>query len=409
MLQIPKTSDKLKRFSLDPASIVASVKKREIEKAEKPTRQQKKRRKAQRSWAVFAAIFGLPTLLTIVYFLLIASDQYGSTADFSVRGSDAPSGDILGMMSGMPSTSTANSADSHIVTTFILSRELVEDLDKEIDLRKIFSRPEADYFAALDPKVSIEDLVKYWSRRVSVYYDTYTGIIQLEVRAFRRDDAHLVATHVMKMSEKLVNEISRKARDDAVRDSKIEVGLAETRLRKARAAIAKFRNNQTTVDPVKLAETKQTILSQLDGQLVKLRTELNGALATMSEKSPRVIDIRQQIGAVKKQLDDEKSKLALQKGGSGAVLSKVLSQYEELKVDQEFAQKAYVQAQAALDAAKMTAMRQNRYLATIVHPRVSEEAQYPERLRWILIVAFGSFMAWGILMLGVAAVKEHMA
>ena len=63
--------------------------------------------------------------------------------------------DTMGQLTGIPSLHQAQ--DAIIVTDYIRSRALVDKLDKEIDLRAIFSRPEADFASRLDPVVAIRE------------------------------------------------------------------------------------------------------------------------------------------------------------------------------------------------------------------------------------------------------------
>ena len=76
------------------------------------------------------------------------------------------------------------SQDTQIVADYIRSRAMVEALGKSLDLRQIYSRDDADYFSRFDRTDSIEDLEKYWRKRVDVKIETLSGIVSVDVRAF---------------------------------------------------------------------------------------------------------------------------------------------------------------------------------------------------------------------------------
>ena len=76
----------------------------------------------------------------------------------------------------------------------------------------------------------------------------------------------------------------------------------------------------------------------------------------------------------------EAERVALGVGGSDdASLSEVVGDFEELKIDLEFANTAYIQTMAAVTAARAEARRQSRYLAPHVAPTLAEQSLYPRR------------------------------
>src|SRR5438094_1052357 len=84
----------------------------------------------------FWAIVGLPTLLAGVYFFAIASDLYSSEVKFVVRG---PSKGPTSAISAMLSSSSVVSEDSYAVHEYVMSRDVVRRLEREVDLRGLLS------------------------------------------------------------------------------------------------------------------------------------------------------------------------------------------------------------------------------------------------------------------------------
>lgn len=411
MLEIPNSAERLKRLALDPSVFTGDDGKDDagIERKRGRAKAREKQTKPRKNWSFIFCVL-VPGILAALYYFIIAADQYAAQSRFAIRGPESSSGgpDLLGIVTGMGS-STSTSSDAYIIIEYIYSRELVEDLDKRINLRKIYSRDEADYFASFNPKSSIEDFIKYWKSMVTIYYDATGGILELEVKAFTAEDAKLVSEHVIAMSERLINNLSRKVRDDAVSEAKSELARAENRLRLARTAIAGFRETTRMLDPSQAAVAEEGIVTKLQTELVTQRAELATLQNTMSETAPRVKFVRSKVDALQKQIDDERVKIAIRErsGGKGS-LTNQLKMYEELATEREFAQKAYISALASIERARIEADRQQRYLTVFVHPRTPEEALYPERLRWALIIFAGLFLLWGIGSLAIASIKDHM-
>ena len=100
--------------------------------------------------------------------------------------------------------------------------------------------------------------------------------------------------------------------------------------------------------------------------------------------------------------------MALKTTGSGDSLTKQLKTYEDLQTEQGFAEKAYLSTLASMERARVDADRQQRYLAVFISPSVPEDALYPERLHWIIIITLGSFIVWGISSLTMAGIRDHI-
>src|SRR6201981_3398579 len=88
-------------------------------------------------------IVGLPTLVAGVYYFAIASDLYLSEAKFIVRSPKQVQTNSIGAL--IQSTGLARAVDdTAVVEDFIMSRDAVRRLERENDLRVLFSRPEGD-------------------------------------------------------------------------------------------------------------------------------------------------------------------------------------------------------------------------------------------------------------------------
>ena len=351
----------------------------------------------------------LPTLLSVIYFGLIAADQYSSEVKFSIRGSEKAGGsDLLGMVTGLPSANSTVT-DSYIIIEYIHSRELVEKLQQLIDLRKIFSSDKADWFVRFNPNETIEEFVEYWKWMANVQFDSSTNIIAVEIRAFTPKDAQRVAAAVLEASEKLVNELSERVRRDAVRFADQEVKHAEARVRKNRLKMLKFRDLRQEIDPVKKAESRLTLLATLNQQLVTKKTELANLKLYVKNKSPTVSVLENEISSLEKQI-------VLERAGPGALLNRngyplklslLLADYEEIMIDREFAEKAYVSSLASLQLARAEADRQQRYLSAFVRPKLPEEAIYPYRITNTILVFIISTILWSLGLLVVYGIRDH--
>lgn len=359
-----------------------------------------------------AIVILIPTLVATLYYSLAASDQFAVEVRFAVRGvSSAGNGsDILSMVTGM-SSNGSTAADSYILMDYIQSRELLERLQRKIGLHSIYGYDKGDFFSAFDAKSPIEDLVKYWKRMTTISYDTSSQIIVLEVRAFTREDAKLVAQNILELSEELINELSVRSRNDTVKLAEFEVERMERRVRERRQAVRTFREKELIIDPSKTAEARIGILSHLETELATEKAKLNSLIQFMEKDSPRVKVVVGRIEALEEQLQAERAKLGAVKSDhtqKNGQLAGLLEDYQILLTDQGFAEKAYLSTLSALEVARIEATRRERYLATFVKPSLPEMALYPARVLNIFLTLAVAVMFWAIGTLIVYSVRDHI-
>ena len=369
--------------------------------------------KVRRLLTKFSAILfiGLPTLIAIVYFTMIASDQYATEVRFAVRGVSSSGGsELLGFVTGIPSSGSTTS-DSYILMDYLHSRTLLEELQKKLDLKQIYGRGQADFLSSFDMEKPIEEFIKYWRKMTAISYDTSSQIIVMEVRAFTPNDAKKIADAILQLSEKLVNELSAKARSDAVSHAKVEVARMEKKLRSSRRAVRAFREKEQIIDPSKTAESRLTLLAEFEGKLSAEKAKLNSLRQFMDKKSPRIQFLVSKIKALEKQVRNERGKMGKRSGNKTRVsgdLTGLLEHYRDLLMNQEFAEKAYLSTLTSLETAQLDASRRQRYLAIFVKPSLPEMALYPKRLLNIFLTFVIATIVWLIGTLIAYSIRDHI-
>jgi capsular polysaccharide transport system permease protein len=348
----------------------------------------------------------LPTLLASVYFGLLASDQYVTEIQFSVRGNESEVVDPLQALTGIPGRASPAAADSYVVINYLQSRDIVRDLDQKIDLRRRFSYDHVDFLSRFDTEDPLEYLLDYWRSMVTASYDPVSNIITVSVRAFTPDDAVEIADNIVKNSEVLVNQLSTRAQQDALSGALAEVQRTEANLRALRETIRQFRDREKVADPVQSAGAKQELLARLQNELATLNSEIASTRSFMAADAPSVVVLLARRTALLQEI--ERIEQQLGGGEKTATASNMLSTYEQLETEREFAQKAYVSALSAAERARYEAGRQQRYLTTFVKPQLPEYPLFPRRLEAILLVMLGGAILWGICVLAYHSVRDHI-
>jgi capsular polysaccharide transport system permease protein len=369
-----------------------------------------RKRRPSRLLLSFLLCVVLPLVAATLYYATLATDRYAAGAGFSIRGIDTNAGiDGIGALTGLASTGSTTS-DSYIVLSYLASRELLEAVDQQLDLRGVYASANVDPLSRLASDATVEDFLRYWNRRIHTQFDPASGIIEFEVQSFSAEHARDIAAVVLSLTQTLVNELSANARSDALRFAREEVELQEARLRRALTAIRDFRASEQSVDPSASAALEIQLIASLESRLIDVNARIAALRQTLDEDAPSLTALRRNADALAAQIIERRRAIGSEILGESGIsaVTQQLALYEELEVERSLAQQAYASALASLEQARRDADRQQRYLAIHLRPQVAESAKYPRSLRNILILGFALVAAWGIGTLITYSVRDHL-
>ena len=138
-----------------------------------------------------------------------------------------------------------------IIETYMNSADALNELNKKINLRDIFSSKAIDPLHRFDfftYNNSNENLLLYFRNRIAVKIDSLTSISTLSVNAFTAQDAQFINEELLKLSESLVNTLNEQFRQDAIKNALHEINVAKSNLEKADIALAEFRSQSKPAD-----------------------------------------------------------------------------------------------------------------------------------------------------------------
>ncbi|MCB1618797.1 MAG: hypothetical protein KDI08_08775, partial [Pseudomonadales bacterium] len=183
-----------------------------------------------------------PTFVVALYYALIASPIYVSETHFTVRSqSGGTMGSTLfgGLLGGV--SDTVATQDIAIVSDYIQSRDVLEELDRQLNLRAHFADSGIDWWAQMDDDGTAEEFLDYYRGKIEVLMNETTGIISLKTKAFDAATAKAIADQILTYSEALVNDLSEQITRDSVAFAEREMQAAEQRLRGAAERLTEYR------------------------------------------------------------------------------------------------------------------------------------------------------------------------
>jgi capsular polysaccharide transport system permease protein len=309
------------------------------------------------------------------------------------------------MLSSVGLSASDQQVEAYEVQSYILSRNMTEILARDNNLRGILGRPEGDIgFRYPWPFFSdnIENLYQAYQRFVKVDYNLESGITTLTVQAFRPADAQLLATTLLARSEDKLNELNEVALADAVKEAQAQVNDAEARVVATQTELTTYRNGSRLIDPNKSADSDLALVQTLESQAATLKAQ-RAALAASAPQNPQLAVLDKQIAAFNAQVLAEQARTA----GQARSLAPEVARYEQLTLDSSLANKYLEAALTGLEAARLDASKQQMFLDRIVAPTLPDKAIEPERLYLIFLVFVAGVVAYTIVTLVAAGLREH--
>lgn len=350
-------------------------------------------------------VVGVPTLVAVVYFGLVASDVYVSEARFAVRSAtNAGAAGGLGALLASPMLPSSGQ-DSLVVMDYATSKDMLDELRERIDVVAHYSDADVDPLSRLDEDATQAELLEYFTERVQIERDIRSDVMTVKVRAFSPDMAQRIASLVIELNERLVNRLSSRIEEDALSSARDEVERAVQRVRSTAQDINRFQADNDSVSPADESTALFGRIASIEARLSETQAKLAETLAYMREDSADVVVLQNRVNALERQLRLEKARVT---SGGDASLGSLMEAFQPLVLEQEIAQQQYAASLAALEAARLDAQRQKQYLITFVEPSFPDAATEPERLVKILTVAIFSFLAYLIGGLLWSALKDHI-
>jgi len=352
----------------------------------------------------YLLLVALPTLLTALYLYGFATGQYVSEARFLVRGrQESQSSSAIGAMIGAAGFKQANE-EALAVRDYLQSHDALRALNGNADLVGIYRRPEADLLARLWVAEPSAELLHYYHNSMNtVKNDAASGITTIRARAFRPEDARLLAEEQLRMSEAFVNQLSARAREETLRIAGEELARAERRVMESQAAVTAWRQREQAVDPARSAAIGLEGLGALEASLTAARAELQEKSAYMRPDNPQIATLRNRIASLQAEIAEQRRRMTQ----GGQALPGQLAAYERLALERDFADKQLASATASLETARLDAQRQQLFLARVVEPNLAEYPLYPRAGLIVISVFVVLSILYGIGWMLVAGIREH--
>jgi capsular polysaccharide transport system permease protein len=290
------------------------------------------------------------------------------------------------------------------------SRQAVQDLQQRIGLKERYDQAYIDFWSRLSPSAPMERITRYWRTMTKVEYDTVQGTSSAEVRAFRPDDAYLIARALLALGEDLINEVAQRPQREAIQYAQAEVKRAEDRLKAVWAELSDFRNKSGVIDPVaNLVVSNATVAATIRSTLSQMQTEITTLRKQgLSANSSTIQSLQTKLKATEEQLKEVEGQISKTKQSGDMSIGAIVARYEQLDLERQFAQNMVTSTMQSLEQAKANAAAKRLFITAFVQPAVPQISTHPSRLVAVLTVAAASLLLWTIGLLLSRSIKEHL-
>jgi capsular polysaccharide transport system permease protein len=349
------------------------------------------------------AVVLLASLLVVVYFTLIASPRYVSQVQFVIKQASS-SGVQIGALMALGGASSSSTRDALILQEYISSQEMARALDKAVGLRAHYQQEDWDSLSRLRADSSQEDYVEFYQNHIDVRYDEMSEILLVEAQSFDPQYSLLVAQTLLNISKEFINSLGDDMAQQHMDYAKEEVQRAYNDLKKQQINLINFQDKNSLYNPELRSAALFAAINEIESSLIEKKTTLKSLQAYLRNDAAEIKALGYQITALEAQLKEEKSRLTNQDQES---LNKVNFDFKELELNAVFAGDLYKSAMASLEMTRAEAFKNLKYLLVVVHPRLAEDQQYPQRLysifTWFVVITLIYLV--GRLLLSV--IKEH--
>jgi capsular polysaccharide transport system permease protein len=346
------------------------------------------RRRRRKSALLAARLFffvGLPTFLCGWYYYLVATPLFETKSEFVIQQSANPTGAGAGGLGGLLQGSPfATQQDSIAVQGYLQSREAMQRLDADHGFRAHFSADTIDPIQRLAPDASEETAYKTYSRNIKISYDPTEGIVKLAVAATDPQTSAEFARALIGYAEGQVDQLTQRLREDQMQGARDAYEEAEGDFLAAQQRVVQLQEQFKVLSSEVEVQLLSAQITQLETQLTTEKLSLAQMEANSNPNQARMEPVKRRIAALEAEIASARAKLT-EDGEGGQSLAKVQGELLVAQADVQTRQMLLAQSLSAMEAARIEANRQVRYLSLSVSPVPPDEATYPRAFENTLV------------------------
>lgn len=347
----------------------------------------------------------VPILLLAGYYATFAAERYVSETTVTVRQANHEGSALPGVALLLGGINPPSREDTLFVREYVHSLDLLKRLDERLKLREHFATGTRDPFLRLPPDAPQEEFLEYYRSRVEVAFDDVSSLLTLRVQGFDPAFAQRLAQEILRDSETFVNGFSQSIAREQMKFAQSELTSAADRLQHTKSRLMQFQDQHNVLDPTARARASARARDRTQAQLSRQETELRTLQSYLNDNAAPVQAQRAQVEALRRQLEIERARPL--KSSGDAKLTQLASQFRDLGMQVAFAEDTYKVALAAVENARIDAVRKLKTLVVIEPPALPQSAAYPRRLYNMATLFVACCLIYAITRLVITTIRDH--
>lgn len=331
-----------------------------------------------------AAFVFLPTLIAGWYYFTQATPQYATFSQFQIQQAEGTqTGGLGGLLRG---TQLATNPDSVAVQSYLTSRDAMLRLDEELGFKRAFQDPSIDPLLRLPPDATNEQAYGVYKDSVKIGYDPSEGVINMEVIAPDGQMSEQFSLALIRYAEGQVDQMTARLRDDQMEGALANYAEAERKVAESQVRIQELQQQLGVLDPIAEGSAAMQQITLLETELTEKQLELGQLQSNQRPNQSRVQGVQGDISRLQQMIAERRA--ALTEGNDARnSLATITGELRIAEGDLLTRQQLLAGAAGQLEAARIEANKQVRYLSLSVAPTPPDEPTYPKALQ-NTIVAF---------------------
>ena len=343
----------------------------------------RRRRKRLAFLAMRLALFVmLPTAIAGWYYYRVATPLYETVSQFQIQMADMASS--MGGGSALASSPMATNTDAVAVQSYLTSREAMLRLDEDQGFRRAFEDPSIDPIKRLEEGATNEAAYDVYNDTVKISYDPTEGMINLRVIAPSPQLSQEFSLALIDYAEGQIDQLTSRLRNDQMQGARDVYADAEAKVLAAQQRVQELQENMGVLDPLAEGSAVMGQIAQMEAEITDKRLALNQFLSNERPQQSRVNALRGEIQRLEEMI--AQTRLRMTEGNDQRrSLAAITGELRIAESDLATRQGLLAAAAEQMEAARIEANKQVRYLSLSVSPVAPDEATYPKAFQNTLV------------------------
>ncbi len=239
--------------------------------------------------------------------------------------------------------------------------------------------------------------------------------MQLHVRSYSPEFSQKLSQEILSELDLFINKMNDKITQDSIKLASIEVEKAKQDIENISDRMRQFRDQNTFIDPSSEATNLLSVINNLENIITQSKAELAQKRAYLREDSVEVTSLKNKISSLEREILSIRGRIAhnnvsmsAENNSLGNVLSRALSEFEQLNLEYQFAQKVLEAALKNLETARQHSLSKSKYLVTIDNPKLADESLWPRPFFATIVTFIVTIFLLSAVSLLISAIREHV-